>query len=814
MTNLLQLAFAYANLGYSVIPVAADGTKRPGVPWKEYAERQPTPSELVSWFGTEGRFDGLGFVCGRVSGGLVMLELEGRAVAEDMVEQVADVLEGHGMADLWARLQGYVEHTPSGGMHWYFRIAADEIPGNMKIARRRVSADRVDVLIETRGEGGFTVIAPSAGRSHPSGAAWTVYTGSVEQIPTITVDEAEALFSTLAAVLDEMPKPVVTEPGERTGAVPDLMGGVRPGDDYNAKMTWEQILEPKGWSKQFAFPDGGIAWCRPGKRFGISASTGRNDGDNLYVFSTSTEFDTEKAYSKFHAYTALEHNGDFTAAAKALRAAGYGSEPTLPVAVTQPTQLHVVEGGQSDTDGATALDQADQARALGLSDDGMAVLLVNKYEDWIRRCSDKGRWYIWNGHVWAEAPKDGGIVREYAKDIARRLPEHPDKVLKWKAYASSARGVTAMLTQAATDPRVCVQYDALDSHGYDLNTPGGIVDLRTGQLGPSDPTRLHTRSTIVTPDNGADRSAWLHFLNVTFNGDAALIEYVQRLVGYSAIGHVGVHILPYCYGSGGNGKGVFLETIQKVLGDYATTTPPGFLMQKKYPGHETEIARLAGARFVLSSEVNESDKFDEARVKQLTGGDTLTARFLNQDHFTFDPTHTLWAMGNHLPAVMSGGVSFWRRFRTIPFVHEVPPEQRIDDLQGILAREHGAAVLAWIVEGSAKYVHSGLGDEPVIVQVATDEYAHDQDTVSRFLEEACHIGGGEAVQIKTSAVREAYERWCREGGDDPVSAKAFGTALSRAGVGTKRSGGSRYYTGLTVLSDSNEQDTSDDWWKK
>jgi P4 family phage/plasmid primase-like protien len=812
-TELLAHAFRLANLGYSVVPVAADGTKRPGIPWKDYALRRPTPDELVAWFAGD-RFDGLGIVCGAVSGNFEMVELEGRAVAEDMVEAVADALEDHGLGDLWATLQGYVEHTPSGGLHWNFRVSGGPAAPNTKIARRPAPDSKVDVLIETRGEGGFTVVYPSAGRSHPSGTGWTIYTGSPEQTPTITVEERDAMYQVLAAIFDKMPKELAADPAERKAYV-DLFGGVRPGDDYNAKATWESILEPIGWTRLFAFSDGGHAWCRPGKKFGISASTGRNDGDNLYVFSTSTGFDTEKAYSKFAAYTTLHHNGDYAAAAKALREAGFGSQPKVDIGPT----FQVIEGGlsqspQSDTSGTAALDQDDVAKPLTWSDDGMAMLLVNTYGHRIRRCSDRGRWYEWDGHVWAECPKDAAPIRESAKDIARRLPEHTDKALKWKTYAESARGVSAMLQQASSDPRIAIPYSQFDAHPYELNTPGGIVDLTTGQLLPSDPTRLHSRSTLATPNPDADRTVWAQFLDVTFNRDAALIEYLQRLVGYSAIGQVGVHILPYCYGSGGNGKGVFLETIQGVLGDYATSTQQGFLMAKKYPGHETEIARLAGRRFVLSSEVNESDKFDEARVKHLTGGDTLTARFLNENHFTFPPTHTLWAMGNHLPAVQTGGDGFWRRFRTIPFVHKVPPEQRIDDLQGILTREHGDAVLAWIIEGAAKYVQGGLGDEPRIVQVATDEYAHDQDTVSRFLEEACRIGGGNAVQVKMGEVRTAYEMWCRETGDEPVSAKAFGSALRRAGIGSKRSGSNRFYTGVTLLRDEASDDAQEAWWNK
>jgi putative DNA primase/helicase len=223
-----------------------------------------------------------------------------------------------------------------------------------------------------------------------------------------------------------------------------------------------------------------------------------------------------------------------------------------------------------------------------------------------------------------------------------------------------------------------------------------------------------------------------------------MIGYLQRLVGYSAVGMIGPHVLPFCHGSGGNGKGAFLEAVTGVLGDYATSAPVGFLMAQTHSGHETEIARLAGARMVLCSEVNEDDRFDEAKVKQLTGGDTLTARFMRQDHFTFTPTHQLWLMGNHQPAVRSGGRSFWRRLRLVPFLHEVPESEVIDDLQGLLVREHGAALLAWIVAGAVAYAEDGLR-EPDSVKSATAAYERDQDTVRRFVDDCCHLGGGPAA---------------------------------------------------------------------
>ncbi|MEV4287396.1 bifunctional DNA primase/polymerase [Nonomuraea bangladeshensis] len=359
--------------GLCVIPAAANGTKQPwpdGPTWKHFQNQPPTAEQLARWF-ANGRYDGLGVVCGQVSGGLEMLEFEGRAVAEGFVEAMTILADASGLGDLWrAVTSGYQETTPSGGIHLLYRVAGRPVPKNTKLARRPrtpdelaawkreqqlqvdaepddaqrarrqaklnqiVSGEQVpQVLIETRGEGGFVVIAPSAGRTHPSGKAWTLTTGGPATIPTLTADDHQALHH-LAAALDLMPAstpeptPPPAQPRQAGGPTAD---GLRPGDDFNQRATWEDILQPEGWT-QVARHGGVTYWRRPGKNRGISATTGRNDGDNLFVFSTSTVFEAETPYSKFAAYTLLNHGSlhddAFRAAGKALRAAGYGSQPT------------------------------------------------------------------------------------------------------------------------------------------------------------------------------------------------------------------------------------------------------------------------------------------------------------------------------------------------------------------------------------------------------------------------------------------------------------------------------------------------------
>jgi hypothetical protein len=331
MDDIYLAALQLTKEGISVVPVSVDGSKKPApFTWRKYQEERPTTQELIDWFG-KGTQQGVGAICGGVSGNLEMLELEGRAVAAQIHIQAKDMAENSGLGDLWQKIQdGYCEVTPSGGIHWLYRISDGQVPGNQKLARRPGENGGVDVLCETRGEGGFVILAPSAGSCHPSGEPWKILSGSIQTIPSITMDEREALFS-IFRCFDEMPKIENIAQEVKSREVNLSL----PGDDYNSKVTWEQILTPLGWSKVYTKGEA-IAWRRPGKNEGISATTNFNGKDNLYVFTTSTIFESEHSYSKFAAYATLEHNGDFKKAASALRSQGYGkpvelnSLPNLP----------------------------------------------------------------------------------------------------------------------------------------------------------------------------------------------------------------------------------------------------------------------------------------------------------------------------------------------------------------------------------------------------------------------------------------------------------------------------------------------------
>ena len=627
------------------------------------------------------------------------------------------------------------------------------------------------------------------------------------------------LYDALARTHAAIPSPTPTTTGTaepHLRPVPSLDGALSPGDDYNERGDWLELLNKHGWTVAYQ-RDEVVYLTRPGKRTGISATINALGTGRLHVFTTNAEpLEAGCSYSKHGTLAALEHGGDHKKAAQALKKAGYGRRPPLagnPAAESEaafadilgpyyhPKTPPSITGTIPMIDGNTARvinEPTPHPMTFGPSEDGLARALVAHHGNQLRFCPERQQWLRWSGHKWAWDTAEHH--RELIRALSRELPDGPDEDWrKFKRRALSAAGVSGTARLAQTDSAVVAPLATLDGNPWEINTPDGIVDLTTGQIRPTDPAALHTRSASCAPDLGADSGRWQAFLADTFADNTRLIAYLQRLVGYSAVGMVGPHVLPFAHGSGGNGKGVFLEAVAGVLGDYATTAPVGFLMATPYAGHETEIARLAGARMVICSEVNEDDRFDESRVKQLTGGDTLTARFMRQDHFTFRPSHQLWLMGNHKPAVRSGGRAFWRRLRLIPFEREVPEDKMIDDLQGILVRDHGPALLAWIAAGAAQFHAQGLR-EPEQVKSATREYEHDQDTVARFVEDRCKLGGGDQVKTRVSLVRDQYERWCATEGETPVNAKAFGMALVRRyGVTSMRTMNARLYAGITLL---------------
>ncbi|MGR6998704.1 DNA primase family protein [Yinghuangia aomiensis] len=450
-----------------------------------------------------------------------------------------------------------------------------------------------------------------------------------------------------------------------------------------------------------------------------------------------------------------------------------------------------------------------------LTDRGNAKLFVSLYGGDFKYVPGLG-WYRWNGHRWE--PDDVETVVWNAGEMAERIATvdaagiHSREALrKHRRRAMSTSGVKAMLAQAKTAPGMAIKADQLDADPYQLCTPGGIVDLHTGAVAPADPTRhLHSRSTLVAP-RAMPTPRWDRFLADTFGDDTdgqETIRFVHRLLGYSITGDVGAQVLTFLYGTGKNGKSVLLDTMIKLMGDYADAAPPGFLMAKNFDGHPTDLAELHGRRIIVCSEFNPEDRFDEARVKSLTGGDKLKARRMRQDFFSFVPTHKLWLLGNHKPAVTSGGFAFWRRIRLIPFERVVPDTRKVDNLADVLVQEEGPGILAWLVTGAGLYLGSDRDlTGPERVRLATTAYAETEDHLGRFLGECCKLDPD--MRAEQATLFTAYRDWCQADGSTPVSNRAFAARVRETlGMASAKqmllSNQRKYYPGIGLLDTAEE----------
>lgn len=437
-----------------------------------------------------------------------------------------------------------------------------------------------------------------------------------------------------------------------------------------------------------------------------------------------------------------------------------------------------------DDDAGRAHDLEDRT----LTDDGNALALVAAHGDTIRYVSGIG-WHEWDGRRWNTDREER--VRELAKQVFRGFPTDTKQDFGHARYSLSAVGTSNALRQAQSDPAVRLPADAMDTDPYLLNTPGGIIDLTTGAMFAHDPRKLQSKITTVTPQKILT-PRFTTFLQETFKDDRDLIAYVQVLLGYALIGEVREHVLPIATGPGGNGKGVLFDTLTALLGDvdtggYSLSANEGLLSTTA--SHPTELARLRGARLVIAAEQDGKRPFAEARVKRLTGGDAITGRKMRMDFFTFTPTHTIIVVGNELPPVETGGPSFWRRARVIPFVNTPPKPD--PNLKNILLAE-GPGILQWMIDGAIQYLAAGL-PEPDAVMAASRDYQQSEDPLNVWFGEHLQVDE-DAGPVPCSVLYERYRHWCKDNGHEPQGQRTityrlqseYGLQLSRANVQGRR----------------------------
>lgn len=425
----------------------------------------------------------------------------------------------------------------------------------------------------------------------------------------------------------------------------------------------------------------------------------------------------------------------------------------------------------------------------------VAEALVDHVGAWLRYVPERGRWFIWDGRRWVLDEGTTGVRRlviDTVRSIERGIQESEanwdqrrDLLNKALSMENSYR-VQGIVKQAETVRGAKVHFEAFDANPWLLNVPNGTLDLRTGTLREHQCEDLLTQMASVPFDAEALAPAWVQFLEQIFLGDQDLIRYVQRMVGYCLTGDVSERAFFVLYGGGRNGKSVFVEVLKAVLGDYAGAVNPDALLMHRETPHPTDIARLRGKRLAYAQEAPEGRRLNEALIKAMTGGDTVTARHMHQDPWEMKPTFKLWLSTNSRPIVRETGTAMWDRIKIIPFLYTVPEgkEEKRHILIQRMAGDEGPGVLRWAVDGYRDYLEHGLR-EPQVVRDAISEYRGDMDVLGRFLDECC--AAGDRNWVKTGDLYSTYADWCRNNGEDPWTSQTFGRRLGERGFqGTRK----------------------------
>lgn len=393
--------------------------------------------------------------------------------------------------------------------------------------------------------------------------------------------------------------------------------------------------------------------------------------------------------------------------------------------------------------------------------------------------TDRGRWMVCDprSSVWGYEP----TAVEYAihKEAERIDP----------GDAQLARMLRAVLV---VHPDIAVRSDVWDTEPHVVGTPHGVFDLDDGVEVARGQAHMVSRKLGARIGHPRDCPRWLRFLLEVARGDQAVVDYLQRWCGYCLSGYTTEHACMFVHGPGGNGKSVFVETLKAAFGEYARTMPMDSLMDSDGGRHPSDIAMLAGARLAVATETQEGRRWDEARLKSLTGGDRISARFMRQDWFEFQPCFKLLIVGNHAPQVQSVDDALRRRLHIVPFT--LKPEKPDPDLASTLLGEL-KGILGWCLEGFAQWRKLGLAP-PESVLAATNEYFDDQDSMGTFLSERTEPVAG--WRTSSAQLVEAYKAWSEANGFGPKSSKRLAAELKKRGWRQYRDKHERGFEGLRV----------------
>lgn len=428
---------------------------------------------------------------------------------------------------------------------------------------------------------------------------------------------------------------------------------------------------------------------------------------------------------------------------------------------------------------------------------------LKAYGDEILYYINIDKFLYWDGNYWKICPKKhvefmciNFIHKMY---YMQRFIEDPILLKKFEKHLKNSEGFRrhqAIVGYLKNMEPIIVNDEDLNKDDYLLNIERLTLNLKTGKAITPNPKHFITKQSRYKFVKDAKCPTWDLFLMQIFNKDISLIHYIQKAMGYSLCGDTSEQCMFILWGSGANGKSTFLNTILKLMGDYACSTKIDTFM-KKNSEHSNDLARLKGMRLVVTTEAEQGQRLSESLIKVVTGEDTITARFLYGEYFSFAPTFKIFMATNHIPKIRGVDNGIWRRIKLIPFNVYIPPEQRDKQLSKKLLAEN-SGILNWLLQGYSYWKKEGLVEEPPVMKNANEMYRMDMDTVGTFLSECFDLDASKKLRITTKQLYDTYIKWCNKNNERVISQKALSMKVSEKGFQRKRTNGQTLWLGLIL----------------
>lgn len=730
--------------------------KRPKLDhWSKYQDELVDEDQFADWFdeggstwaglpGEQWQSPQMGFLTGRCSGNVGVVDL--------------DTHKTPAAAEWWAELElrGIVppiypaQVTGGGGLQILLRWPDGSQPTTFKTL----------IGVDVRGQGGFAMLPPSM---HASGQAYRWKEGRSPadvSIPTIgfeLVAEIEALPRNSGGNDDNIvARQSTPSPANQISPIGGQLLDGR--EDYMKRMIWGSLVGLRREAPIFSQVFSDAECARAFKTYVAGVKT-RSPDDGTPV---EARLELEgRGWSEFKRKWDYAMSKWDTKIAEAAREPKPGAiENRLDGEVTSPV----------------------------FSDDALALKFAEQHGDKMRYVAAWKRWLMWNDGRWCFDEKL--LHYSMARNVCREAAAAANKSARSIAGNHTVNAVVSLAK--ADQERIAASVDQWDREIWLLNTPGGTIDLRTGE------GRDHAREDYITQiaatSPGGDCPTWLWFLNEVTAGNADLQAFIGRVCGYALTGSTREHALFFLYGTGANGKSVFLNTITGILGEYAKTASIETFTASQQESHPTELARLRGARLVTVSETEEGRRWAESRIKSLTGGDKIAARFMRQDFFEFEPQFKLIIAGNHKPGLRSVDEAIRRRFHLIPFTVTVPPEKRDATLTEKL-RAEWPGILRWMIAGCADWQERGLAP-PEVVKSATAAYLENEDAIVAWIADRCDRQ--ENASERSSTLYSSFRDWSEKAGEPTTSQKKFSQRLEDRGFVRQKTNAAAIFRGLAL----------------